>query len=606
MIIVSIRASLGALVLASLFAIASAPARAEDAATPSYAIAIHGSPALPADFSHLPYVNPDAPKGGRLTLAFAGAFDSLNPYNVRALSTAQGLSGNVYQTLMTRSADEPFTLYGLIAQSIETNAARNFVVFHLDPRAKFSDGGPLTSQDVAFTFNLLKEKGRPQQRAALNLVRSVETPDPLTVRCDLTGANDRELPMILALMPVLSRLHTDADHFDEQTLQIPVSSGPYVVAEVKPGERLVLKRDPHYWGRDLPINRGLYNFDEIRIDYYRDATAMFEAFKAGLYDFRIETDPTRWRDGYDFPALRDGRIIRETIANGLPKGMDGFAFNTRRPLFADARVREALAMMFDFEWIDTNLYGGVYRRSRSFFDDSELASAGRPATPAERALLAPFTGAVRADVMEGQWAPPVSDGSGRDRGLAHRALALLGDAGYTLKDGTLANARGERIAFEILVKNRQEERLALAYAQSLARIGVTADVRLNDEVQYQRRRTKFDFDMMMGSWVATPSPGGEQRTRWGAASANMDGAYNIAGAASPAIDAMIAALLAADSRDDFVAAVRALDRVLISGFYIVPLFYAPEQWIAYSARLGHPDKTPLFGVNTDAWWSKVP
>jgi peptide/nickel transport system substrate-binding protein len=606
MIIASIRAGLGALALAVFFVIAPGPARAEDAVTSSYAIAIHGSPALPADFSHLPYVNPDAPKGGRLTLAFAGAFDSLNPYNVRALSTAQGLSGNVYQTLMTRSADEPFTLYGLIAQSIETNAARDFVVFHLDPRAKFSDGGPLTSQDVAFTFNLLKEKGRPQQRAALNLVRSVETPDPLTVRCDLAGANDRELPMILALMPVLSRLHTDADHFDEQTLQIPVSSGPYVVAEVKPGERLVLKRDPHYWGRDLPINRGLYNFDEIRIDYYRDATAMFEAFKAGLYDFRIETDPTRWRDGYDFPALRDGRIIRETIANGLPKGMDGFAFNTRRPLFADARVREALAMMFDFEWIDANLYGGVYRRSRSFFDDSELASAGRPATPAERALLAPFPGAVRADVMEGQWAPPVTDGSGRDRGLAHRALALLGEAGYALKDGTLANARGERIAFEILVKNRQEERLALAYAQSLARIGVTADVRLNDEVQYQRRRTKFDFDMMMGSWVATPSPGGEQRTRWGAASANMDGAYNIAGAASPAIDAMIAALLAADSRDDFVAAVRALDRVLISGFYIVPLFYAPEQWIAYSARLGHPDKTPLFGVNTDAWWSKSP
>jgi peptide/nickel transport system substrate-binding protein len=606
MIIASIRAGLGALALAVFFVIAPGPARAEDAVTSSYAIAIHGSPALPADFSHLPYVNPDAPKGGRLTLAFAGAFDSLNPYNVRALSTAQGLSGNVYQTLMTRSADEPFTLYGLIAQSIETNAARDFVVFHLDPRAKFSDGGPLTSQDVAFTFNLLKEKGRPQQRAALNLVRSVETPDPLTVRCDLAGANDRELPMILALMPVLSRLHTDADHFDEQTLQIPVSSGPYVVAEVKPGERLVLKRDPHYWGRDLPINRGLYNFDEIRIDYYRDATAMFEAFKAGLYDFRIETDPTRWRDGYDFPALRDGRIIRETIANGLPKGMDGFAFNTRRPLFADARVREALAMMFDFEWIDANLYGGVYRRSRSFFDDSELASAGRPATPAERALLAPFPEAVRADVMEGQWAPPVTDGSGRDRGLAHRALALLGEAGYALKDGTLANARGERIAFEILVKNRQEERLALAYAQSLARIGVTADVRLNDEVQYQRRRTKFDFDMMMGSWVATPSPGGEQRTRWGAASANMDGAYNIAGAASPAIDAMIAALLAADSRDDFVAAVRALDRVLISGFYIVPLFYAPEQWIAYSARLGHPDKTPLFGVNTDAWWSKSP
>jgi peptide/nickel transport system substrate-binding protein len=601
-----IRVIFMALILAALAVAPSVRVLAGDSGAPSHAIAMHGDPALGADFANLPYVNPDAPKGGRLTLAYAGAFDSLNPYNVRALSTAQGLSGNVYQTLMTRSADEPFTLYGLIARTIETNAARDHVVFHLDPRARFSDGAAITSQDVAFTFSLLKEKGRPQQRAALALVKNVETPDALTVHCDLTGANDRELPMILALMPVLSRAHTDAEHFDEQTLQIPISSGPYVVAEVKPGERLVLKRDPHYWARDLPINRGLYNFDEIRIDYYRDATAMFEAFKAGLYDFRIESDPTRWRTGYDFPALRDGRIIKQSVPNGLPKGMDGFAFNIRRPVFADARTREALAMMFDFEWINANLYGGAYRRSKSYFDDSELASAGRPASPLERALLAPYPGAVRADVMEGQWAPPVSDGSGRDRALAHRALDLLGQAGYVLKDGALVNARGEKIAFEILVKNRQEERLALAYAQNLGRIGATATVRLNDEVQYQRRRTKFDFDMMMGSWVATPSPGGEQRTRWGSASADMDGAYNICGAASPAIDAMIAAMLAANTHEDFVASVRALDRVLISGFYIVPLFYAPEQWIAYSAKLGRPDRTPLYGVNIDAWWSKGP
>jgi peptide/nickel transport system substrate-binding protein len=598
----TIRHGLAAMLVAACLGASLVPPLADEAAAP--AIAMHGEPALGANFTNLPYVNPNAPKGGRLTLAYAGAFDSLNPYNVRALSTAQGLIGNVYQSLMVRSADEPFTLYGLIARSIETDEPRNHVVFHLDPRARFSDGGAITAQDVAFTFNLLKEKGRPQQRAAYGLVKSIETPDALTIRYDLTGANDREMPLTLAMMPVLSKNHTDAAHFDEQTLQIPISSGPYTVAEVKPGERLVLKRNPDYWARDLPITRGLYNFDEIRIDYYRDATAMFEAFKAGLYDFRIESDPTRWRDGYDFPALRDGRIIKTSVANGLPKGMEGFAFNTRRPVFADVRVREALATMFDFEWINANLYGGVYRRSKSYFDDSELASAGRPASPRERALLAPFPGAARADIMEGQWAPPVSDGSGRDRALAHRALALLGEAGYVLKDGTLANARGERLAFEILVKNRQEERLALAYAQSLGRIGVTATVRLNDEVQFQRRRTKFDFDMMMGSWIASPSPGGEQRARWGAASANMDGAYNICGAASPAIDAMIAALLAARTQEDFVAAVRALDRVLLSGFYVVPLFYAPEQWIAYSAKFGRPEKTPLFGANTDAWWSK--
>ncbi len=368
----SIRIGLAALFLAALLGAAPSRPLADGDAPAAHAIAMHGEPALGPDFANLPYANPAAPKGGRLTLAYDGAFDSLNPYNVRALSTAQGLTGNVYQSLMMRSTDEPFTLYGLIAQSIETDAARSHVVFHLDPRARFSDGGAITAQDVAFTFKLLKERGRPQQRAALALIKTIETPDALTVRCDLTGANDRELPMILALMPVLSRLHTDAAHFDEQTLQIPISSGPYVVAEVKPGERLVLRRNPDYWARDLPISRGLYNFDEIRIDYYRDATAMFEAFKAGLYDFRIESDPTRWRSGYDFPALRDGRVVKQALPNGLPKGVDGFAFNTRRAVFADPRVREGLAMMFDFEWINANLFGGVYRRSVGFLDDSEL------------------------------------------------------------------------------------------------------------------------------------------------------------------------------------------------------------------------------------------
>jgi len=592
-----IRILLG-LILAAFLCVASSWAPAAGA------IAMHGSPALPADFPSLPYVDPDAPKGGRLTLAYLGAFDSLNPYNVRALTTAQGLSGNVYQTLMTRSLDEPFTLYGLIAQGIDVDATREHVVFHLDPRAHFSDGTPIRARDVVFTFALLKEKGRPQQRSALQLIRLIDMPDDETVRCDLSGANDRELPMILALMPVLSEAHTDAAHFDEQTLQIPIASGPYIVAEVDPGQRLVLKRDPNYWGRDLPISRGLFNFDEIRIDYYRDANSMFEAFKAGLIDFRVETDPSRWRNDYDFPAVRDGRVLKQAVANGLPKGMEGFAFNTRRPLFADVRVREAIGMMFDFEWINANLFGGAYRRSKSYFDDSDLSAFSRPASERERALLAPFPGAVRADVMDGTWTPPVSDGSGRDRREARAALDLLARAGYSIKGSRIVDASGMALAFEILVKNRQEERLALAFSQSLARIGVIATVRLLDEVQYQRRRTKFDFDMMIGSWVASPSPGNEQRARWGSAYAGADGAYNICGVKSPAVDAMIAALLAAGSREDFVAAVRALDRVLISGFYIVPLFYAPDQWIAWSARLGRPERTPLFGVNTDSWWAK--
>ena len=590
---------------AALFLLAAAGlARASAVEAPAGAIAMHGEPALPAGFDHLPYVNPQAPKGGELNLAYLGAFDSLNPYNVKALSTAQGLIGNVYQSLMARSADEPFTLYGLIAKSIETDPERDKVVFHLDPAARFSDGTPITSADVVFTFNLLKAKGRPQQRAAFSLVKSVEAPDDQTVAYDLTGADDRELPMILAIMPVLSRAHTDAAHFEDQTLQIPLGSGPYRVTEVKPGERLVLTRNPDYWAKDKPISRGLYNFDEIRIDYYRDANAMFEAFKAGLIDYRVEDDPNRWRNEYDFPAARDGRIVKAAIESRLPKGVSGFAFNTRRPVFADPRVREALASMFDFEWINANLFAGAYRRSEGFFDDSDLSSIGRAASERERALLAPFPGAVRDDVMEGAWRAPVSDGSGRDRRIAKSALDELERAGYALSGGRLIDAKGKPLAFEILVRNRDEERLALAYARNLARIGVAANVRLVDEVQFQRRRTRFDFDMMIGSWIASPSPGNEQRGRWSSAAANAEGAYNLSGVRSPAVDAMIRAILAARSNEDFVAAVRALDRLLISGFYIVPLYYAPEQWIAYSSKLGRPEKTPLYGVELSTWWRR--
>ena len=366
----------------------------------------------------------------------------------------------------------------------------------------------------------------------------------------------------------------------------------------------MLERDPNYWGRDLPVTQGLYNFDRIRIDYFRDATAMFEAFKAGLIDYRVEDNVRRWLSEYDFPAVRDGRVVKEAVADRLPKGVSGFAFNTRRKPFADPRVREALASMFDFEWINANLFAGAFRRSEGFFDDSELSSIGRPASERERALLAPFPGAVREDVMEGRWRAPVSDGTGRDREIARRALDELEAAGFSLKDGRLVDREGEPLAFEILVKTRDEERLALAYARNLARIGVTADVRLVDEVQYQRRRTRFEFDMMPGTWTASPSPGNEQRGRWSCASSHAEGAYNLAGACSPGIDAMIAEILAARSMEDFVAAVRALDRLLISGFYIVPFYYAPQQWIAYSGKLGHPAYTPFFGVDISAWWRR--
>jgi peptide/nickel transport system substrate-binding protein len=569
---------------------------------------MHGEPALPPGFPHLPYANPDAPKGGRLVVGVQGTFDSLNPFNVKAGSAAQGIQGNVYQGLMQRSFDEPFTLYGLIAQSIETDAARSFVTFHLDPRAHFSDGKPLTSADVAFSFDLLKTKGRPQQRSAFSLVTAVTTPDDHTITYDLSAGNDRELPLILAIMPVLPKHATDVERFNESILQAPVGSGPYKVAEVKPGERVILKRDPDYWGRDLPIQKGLHNFDEIDIDYFRDANSLFESFKAGLIDYRDENNTTRWITGYDFPAVRDGRVVKEPLPTGVPKGMEGFAFNLRRPLFQDIRVREALGIMFDFEWINRNFFSGLYTRTKSFFDDSELASTGRPASEAERALLAPFPGAVRDDIMEGTWRPPMTDGSGRDREQAKHAMALLARAGWRITDGALTKD-GEPFAFEIMVTDRSQERLALNYADQLARIGVAARVRLVDEVQYQRRRQKFDFDMMIGTWAASASPGNEQRNRWTSASADQESSFNLTGARSPALDALIQDILAAKTREEFVTAVRAYDRVLLSGFYIVPLYHAQEQWTAHWTRIARPSTlphyaSPLFNVTLDMWWRK--
>ena len=582
-------------------------APADPALRPTHGLAMHGEPALPADFDHFPYADPAAKKGGRLRVGLPGTFDSLNPFNLKSGSAAQGLVNNIFQPLMARSQDEPFTLYPLIAQSIDIDPARTHITFHLDPRAHFSDGKPLTADDVLFSFELLKTKGRPQQRIAYNLVRAIDAPDPHTVRIDITGVGDRELPLILAIMPVLPKHATDVARFADATLSRPIGSGPYVIVDARAGDRLLLRRDPDYWGKDLPSQRGFFNFDEIDIQYYRDGNSLFEAFKAGLLDYRDETSTTRWSTGYDFPAARDGRITRETLKNETPKGLEGFVFNTRRPLFRDIRLREALGLMFDFEWVNANLYSGLYTRTKSFFDDSELSAAGRPADARERALLAPFPDAVRADILEGRWRPPISDGTGRDREMAKRALTLLAEAGYRVEDGRLTKD-GAPVSFEIMVKDRAQERLALNYASTLQRIGVDARVRLVDEVQYQRRRQKFDFDMMIGQWLASASPGNEQRMRWGSVSANQEASFNLAGAASPAIDAMIGALLAAESHEDFVAAVRAFDRVLLSGFYVVPLFHARGQWLAHSKDIVPPSRpprysAPMFSPTLEAWWS---
>jgi peptide/nickel transport system substrate-binding protein len=591
-------------------ALIAGPAHAAE----SHAIAMHGAPALPADFSHFGYANPAAPKGGRLVQGVLGSFDSLNPFTVKGLapqglrapltSANNAITGYVVESLMVRGYDEPFTLYGLLAKSVETDAARTHVTFTLDPEARFSDGKPVTAEDVVFTWRLLRDHGRPNHRIYYSKVTKADVIGERQVRFDLAG-DDRELPLILALMPVLAKHAIDPENFEDTSMTPLVGSGPYHVSQVDAGKSITLARNAEYWGRDRAVNRGFWNFDEVRFDYYRDANAYHEAFKKGLFDIRKEDDPGRWTTGYDFPAFRDGRVIRETFTSGLPKPSLNFVFNTRRAVFADARVREALALLFDFEWVNRSIFFGLYRRGASFFEASELSARGRSADQRERALLAPYPGAVRPDVLDGTWQPPVTDGSGRDRSLLRRALALLAAAGYELRGTELVErASGNPLSFEILTVNRDEERLALLYAAQLKRAGITAQVRLVDAVQYETRRIAFDFDMIQARWDQSLSPGNEQAFYWSSAAADSSGSRNYMGLRSPAADAMIATLLKAETREDVVAAVRALDRVLMSGSFVVPLFYAPEQWLARWAFVERPETTSMHGIIPETWWRK--
>jgi peptide/nickel transport system substrate-binding protein len=518
------------------------------AGEPRHAIAMHGEPALGPDFKAFAYVNPDAPKGGTLVQGALGTFDSLNPLIVKGVP-AISLRSYVVESLLTRGYDEPFTLYGLLAETVETDAERSYVTFRLDPRARFSDGTPVTAEDVIFSWQLLRDHGRPNYRGYYVKVAKAEALDGRTVRFDLSGSDDRELPLILGLMPVLPRHAVNAETFEETTLKPIVGSGPYVIAQVDAGHSVTLRRNPDYWGRDLAVNRGQWNFDTLRFDYYRDINAQLEAFRRGLFDVRAETDPARWQTDYDFAAVRDHRVVKDALPTGLPKGTYAFVFNTRRAIFADVRVREAISLLFDFEWINKNFYYGQYRRSASYFADSELSAYRRPADARERALVAPFADSVRPDILDGSWALPVSDGSGRDRALVRRALALLAAAGYQPEGTELRNrATGRRLEFEILVTNRDQERQALAFAQNLKLAGIAAHIRMVDAVQYDQRRITFDFDMIQYRWEQSLSPGNEQGFYWSSEAADQQGTRNYMGVRSKAIDAMIAAMLKATTR----------------------------------------------------------
>jgi peptide/nickel transport system substrate-binding protein len=495
-------------------------------------------------------------------------------------------------------------MYGLLAETIETDPERTWAEFTLNPLAKWSDGMPVTPEDVIFTYELLTEKGRPPYNRRMNRIASIEKTSERKVRFTFNESSDREFPLIVALTAILPEHATDVETFGRSTLTPMIGSGPYLIGEIEPGESIVFNRRDDYWGRDVPAKRGFDNYRTIRVEYFRNQNALFEAFKKGISDVYPESDPVKWETGYDFPAVEDGLIKKSAFASSRPEPMFAFFFNTRREVFADRRVRAALAMLFDFEWVNRNLFGGRYSRTGSFWQNSdELSALGRPANEKETALLAPYPDAVQQNVMDGTYKPVVSDASGRDRRVLRAALEKLSEAGYAIVDGRLEKD-GQQLSFEIMTSNLGEEKMALAYRRSAESLGIAVDVRTVDDAQFQQRRQSWDFDITAGSLSASLSPGAEQFFRWGSQSRDAEGSFNYAGTAEPAIDAMIEAIVNARSRDDFAAAVRAFDRILISGHYVIPLYHIREKWVAHRDHIQYPGYTPLYGYDLATWWSE--
>ncbi len=585
---------------AFLLFVLSTGAAAQDG--PRHAIAMHGAPKHGPDFAHFDYVDPDAPVGGTLRRAAVGSFDTLNPYVIKGRAAA-GL-GLIFETLMRRARDEPFTLYGLIAESVETPDDRAWAEFTLNPKARFSDGSPVTAADVIFSVEALRAKGRPNARATWGRIARVEETGARRVRFTFADASDREMPLLVAgFLPILSKNYWQDRNFAATTLEPPVSSGPYVIDSVDPGRAIAYRRDPGYWGWGLPAVRGHYNFDAMRFDYYRDSSVALEAFKSGAYDLRIEPDAARWATQYDAPAIADGRIVLQTVPHGIPSGLSGLAFNLRRPLFEDRRVREALTFAFDFEWLNRSLLQGGYVRTASMFDNSDMKPVGAP-QGGELALLEPWRGKLPEAVFGAPFEPPRTDGSGRSRANLRHAAQLLDAAGWRVRDGVRANEAGRPLRFEILLRDPSNERIALSWSRTLRRLGVEAAIRLVESAQFQGQIDTYDFDMVFGYWGVTLSPGNEQQNYWGSTTANQPGGRNWIGVADPSIDAMIEALGAARTRAELIDAARALDRVLMHKYAVVPLWHDSGTRLAYWSSIARPATVPVYGPQIETFWMK--
>ncbi len=571
------------------------------------AMALGYAPKYPAGFTHFDYVNPTAPKGGELVLSGFGNYDGLNPFLLKGIAAA-GVTDLVFETLMEQSLDEPFTLYAHLAEDIQLAQDKLSVTFRLNSKARFSDGTSVTAQDVKFSFDMLKsEQAHPLYRFMWNDIKRATVVDARTIRFEFAKVNP-ELHLITAQIPIFAKKWVGNKAFDKVVTELPLGSGPYVVDKYDLGKNIIYKRNPTYWGRDLGTRRGMFNFDSITIKYYTDETVQLEAFKAGEFDFIHVLNSKQWARDYVGQHFDNGSINRKELAHRNNAGMQGFVFNARRALFKDKRVRKAIALAFDFEWSNQNLFYNQYKRNNSYFSNSELASSGLPKGD-ELALLEPLRAKLPPEVFTTEWQPPTSSGPGGLRNNLRTAKELLTSAGWKLQNGVLKNAQGESMEFEILLAQKAFGRIVEPYAQNLAKVGIKVSYRTVDVALYQRRIDTRDFDMVVNSFGQSQSPGNEQTNYWHSSAADQEGSNNIAGIKDQVVDALVEKVVYAPSRAQLVAATRALDRVLLHGEYLVPNWYTPVHRVAYRKNLVYPDKLPLY-YGVDAWmirtWWKKP
>jgi microcin C transport system substrate-binding protein len=593
----------------------SAAAGAQDAPK-RIGFTVLGEPSLPADFRNFPYVSLNAPKGGSVALFDIGTFDSFNPFILRGTAEAHGVApwvvlpggsgsgstvGHVWETLLTSSADEMDTGYCHLCETIEVPDDKSWVAFNLRPEAKFSDGAPITAEDVAWTFHTLMEQGRPSMRMQFADVKDVTVEGPRRVRFTFKTTKNRELPLVVGGLPVLPKHYFDGRDFTKPLTDAPVGSGPYRVTAFELGRSVTYTRDPNWWAVDMPTGRGTNNFDTVRIEYFRDATVAMEAFKAGKVDIRSENIAKNWATAYDFPAVTDGLVIKRRYPHHLPTGIQGFAMNTRRPMFADPRVRQAVGLAFDFEWTNKNLFYSAYTRTDSYFSNTDLAATGRP-SPQELKLLLPFEDNLPQGLLTEPFNLPTTDGSGNNREQLTEALRLLRSAGWQVKDRKLVDANGKPATFTILNPDPSYERVALPYVQNLRKLGFDVQVRTVDPAQYQHLMDNFDFDMTMWIYPGNDVPGSELRDYWSCAGSKSQGSLNVPGICNPAIDAMIGKVIDAQDRDSLRVAAHALDRLLLWNWYMVPNWHSQDFNVAFWDRFGDPGIPIREGVNFDSWW----